>query len=152
MSDEIDRLALANQICFAAYSASHAFARRYKPLLAVLGVTYPQYLCLLVLWEQDGLSVKEIGRRLLLDSGTLTPLLKRLEAMGLLVRRRDRDDERVVRISLTERGRALRATAETIPPALMQATGCSVAELGVLRDGLLALRDNLLAEVEDEAG
>ena len=152
MSDEIDRLALANQICFAAYSASHAFARRYKPLLATLGVTYPQYLCLLVLWEQDGLSVKEIGQRLLLDSGTLTPLLKRLEAMGLLQRRRDRDDERVVRISLTARGRELRATAEKIPPQLMRATGCSTAELGALRDGLLTLRDNLLADAADEAG
>jgi DNA-binding MarR family transcriptional regulator len=151
MSDEIDRLALANQICFAAYSASHAFARRYKPLLSALGVTYPQYLCLLVLWEQDGLSVKAIGERLLLDSGTLTPLLKRLEGMGLIKRQRDGADERVVRISLSARGRELRATAETIPPALMQATGCSAHELTALREGLLALRDNLLAEAGGEA-
>ena len=101
-------LLLDNQLCFALYSASLAMTKLYKPLLDALGLTYPQYLVMLSLWERDGLTVSELGERLFLDSGTLTPLLKRLEAAGLLVRLRDVQDERRVRITLTGQGRALR--------------------------------------------
>ncbi len=103
-----DNLLLDQQLCFAVYAAGHAFSAAYKPLLDPLGLTYPQYLVLLVLWERDGLNVKEIGRRLHLDSGTLTPLLKRLETSGFLRRQRDPTDERQLRIALTEEGRNLR--------------------------------------------
>src|SRR3569832_2323767 len=99
-------LRLDNQICFAVYSATHAFNRVYKPLLDRLGLTYPQYLVLLVLWERDGIAVKEIGERLHLDSGTLTPLLKRLEQAGLIKRTRSSEDERQVLIDLTAQGQA----------------------------------------------
>src|SRR5436190_22787125 len=101
-------LLLGNQLCFAIYSTAHAFNRVYKPLLDALGLTYPQYLVMLILWEREGPSVSEIGERLHLDSGTLTPLLKRLEAAGLVRRARDPADERQVRIALTLKGRALR--------------------------------------------
>src|ERR1700754_1768640 len=97
-------LLLGNQLCFAVYSTAHAFHRFYKPLLDRLGLTYPQYLVMLVLWEQDGISVKEIGERLFLDSGTLTPLLKRLEAAGFVKRSRSSEDERQVLIALTAQG------------------------------------------------
>jgi DNA-binding MarR family transcriptional regulator len=101
-------LQLGNQLCFAVYSTAHAFNRVYKPLLDRLGLTYPQYLVMLVLWERDGLSVKEIGERLYLDSGTLTPLLKRMEAAHLLKRTRSAADERQVLVALTAQGAALR--------------------------------------------
>ena len=99
-------LMLGNQLCFAVYSTAHAFNRVYKPLLDRLRLTYPQYLVMLVLWEQDGLAVKEVGERLFLDSGTLTPLLKRLEAAHLVKRTRGSEDERQVLIALTPQGRA----------------------------------------------
>src|SRR6204780_2021823 len=99
-------LLLGNQICFAIYSTAHAFNRVYKPLLDRLGLTYPQYLVMLVLWERDGVPVKEIGERLFLDSGTLTPLLKRLEQAGLIKRTRSTEDERQVLIALTAKGEA----------------------------------------------
>src|SRR6187200_10539 len=108
-------LALDNQLCFALYSASLAMTKLYKPLLDELGLTYPQYLAMLALWEQDGLMVSEIGDRLSLDSGTLTPLLKRLEAAGLVSRIRDVQDERRVHITLTAAGRKLKARAQKIP-------------------------------------
>src|SRR6266478_6595771 len=101
-------LRLDNQICFAIYSTAHAFNRVYKPLLDRLGLTYPQYLVMLVLWERDGVPVKDIGERLLLDSGTLTPLLKRLEAAELVRRTRSTEDERQVLIALTPKGEAMR--------------------------------------------
>src|SRR6267143_6393446 len=101
-------LLLGNQLCFAIYSTAHAFNRVYKPLLKRLGLTYPQYLVMLVLWERDGLPVRDIGERLFLDSGTLTPLLKRLETAGLVRRTRSTDDERQVLIDLTPQGQALR--------------------------------------------
>ena len=101
-------LLLGNQLCFAVYSTAHAFNRVYKPLLDRLGLTYPQYLVMLVLWERDGVPVKDIGERLFLDSGTLTPLLKRLEAAGLIKRTRSTEDERQVLIALTSQGQALR--------------------------------------------
>src|SRR6202521_5867464 len=112
-------LLLGNQLCFAIYSTAHAFNRVYKPLLDRLGLTYPQYLVMLVLWEGDGLTVKEIGERLFLDSGTLTPLLKRLEAAGRVHRTRDHADERQVRVTLTDAGRALREQAAAVPPMLL---------------------------------
>ncbi len=115
MADDHDALKLGDQLCFAVYSAAHAFNRVYKPLLAALGLTYPQYLTMLVLWEQDDVAVKAIGERLGLDSGTLTPLLKRLEKLGLVARRRDPADERSVRIALTTEGRALRQRRGTSP-------------------------------------
>src|SRR3954470_3587338 len=104
-------LLLDNQLCFALYSASLAMTKLYKPLLEDLGLTYPQYLVMLVLWERDGLMVSELGERLFLDSGTLTPLLKRLEAAGLIARIRAVEDERRVHISLTAAGRKLKARA-----------------------------------------
>ncbi|GGE88405.1 MarR family winged helix-turn-helix transcriptional regulator [Massilia psychrophila] len=143
-----DMLALDNQFCFALYSASHAVTRTYKPLLNRLGLTYPQYLVMLVLWEQDGILVKDIGARLFLDSGTLTPLLKRLEANGLLERRRDPRDERQVRISLMVAGRALRELAIEIPRQLLCASGKEAVTLGRLRTELSAVRDDMLRAME----
>ena len=138
-------LKLENQICFAVYSTAHAFTRVYKPLLDTLGLTYPQYLVMLVLWERDGLAVKAIGERLFLDSGTLTPLLKRLETAGLIRRTRSADDERQVLITLTPQGHALRDTAKTVPHGVLAASACSVDELVSLKNDLVALRDKLNA-------
>ena len=113
-------LRLDNQICFAVYSAAHAFNRVYKPLLDRLGLTYPQYLVMLSLWERDGVPVKDIGERLFLDSGTLTPLLKRLEAAGLVKRTRSTEDERQVLIALTPQGQALKEKARTVPQSILE--------------------------------
>src|SRR5919205_4343910 len=118
-------LLLANQLCFAVYSTAHAFNRFYKPILDPLGLTYPQYLVMLVLWEQDGLTVKEIGQRLHLDSGTLTPVLKRLQAIGYVRRSRDLPDERQVRVTLTERGREIREQAVAGRQEVVCASGLS---------------------------
>ena len=104
-------LLLGNQLCFAVYSTAHAFNRVYKPLLDPLGLTYPQYLVMMVLWERDGVPVKDIGERLFLDSGTLTPLLKRLEAADSSSARRSTEDERQVLIALTPHGHALKEKA-----------------------------------------
>src|ERR1700683_4536569 len=115
-------LRLDNQICFAIYSAAHAFNRVYKPLLDRLGLTYQQYLVMLVLWAREGVSVKEIGQRLFLDSGTLTPLLKRLEQAGLIKRTRSTEDERQVLVSLTSHGQALKDKARAVPPSILAAS------------------------------
>src|ERR1700681_5054516 len=120
-------LLLGNQLCFAIYSTAHAFNRVYKPLLDRLWLTYPQYLVMLVLWERDGLSVKDIGERLFLDSGTLTPLLKRLEAAELIKRTRNPADERQVLIALTSQGHALKEKARTVPQSILAASACSIA-------------------------
>lgn len=136
---------LDEQLCFAVYSASHAMTKAYRPLLDVLGLTYPQYLVMMVLWERDGLGVSELGERLHLDSGTLTPLLKRLEQAGLVARARSADDERRVEVSLTAAGRALRAKAGDLPIRMARLTGCSAAELRALRAQLLRLRDAIAA-------
>jgi MarR family transcriptional regulator, organic hydroperoxide resistance regulator len=136
-------LRLDNQICFAIYSTAHAFNRVYKPLLDRLGLTYPQYLVMLVLWERDGVPVKNIGERLFLDSGTLTPLLKRLEAAGLIKRTRSTEDERQVLIALTSQGQALREKARTVPQAILATSACSISELSALKNELVALRDRL---------
>ena len=130
-------------LCFAVYSTGHAFTRFYKPRLDALDLTYPQYLVFLVLWEQDDITVKALGERLFLDSGTITPLIKRLEARGLVQRRRDQQDERQVRIRLTEEGRALRAKAEAIPLAVAAGTGMGMAAADAMRQELLALRERL---------
>jgi DNA-binding MarR family transcriptional regulator len=136
-------LQLDNQICFAVYSAGHAFNRAYKPLLDKLGLTYPQYLAMLVLWERDKVSVKEIGDKLFLDSGTLTPLLKRLEASGLVKRTRSVDDERQVIVSLTAQGQALRDKAKSVPQRILAASDCTTEELVAMKDEIVALRDRL---------
>jgi DNA-binding MarR family transcriptional regulator len=140
-----DVLRLDNQLCFAVYAAAHAFNATYKPLLEPLGLTYPQYLVMLVLWQEDGVTVSAIGSRLGLDSGTLTPLLKRLEAAGLVSRLRDAADERQVRITLTGPGRALKAKAKGIPPELLCASGLTLAEIVALRGKLESLAANLRA-------
>src|SRR5262245_57775875 len=111
MASTDDALLLEQQLCFALYNASRALIRAYGPLLEPLGLTYPQYLAMLILWEEKSASVKKLGERLALDSGTLTPLLKRLEQRGLVTRRRDTEDERVVRIELTPEGQKLRSKA-----------------------------------------
>lgn len=143
-------LQLEEQLCFALYSASRALTRAYQPLLSPLGLTYPQYLVMLVLWEGKALSVSELGERLALDSGTLTPLLKRLEASELIERRRDRDDERVVRVTLTRRGAALRERAAQVPVEAARRAGfttpASLAELGRLRDSLQALTRHITSD------
>ncbi|TCP10067.1 MarR family winged helix-turn-helix transcriptional regulator [Caldimonas thermodepolymerans] len=144
-------LQLDHQLCFALYATSLAMTKLYKPLLDRLGLTYPQYLVMLVLWEQDGLSVGALGERLFLDSGTLTPLLKRMEAAGWLVRARAKDDERRVVVSLTPEGRALRARAIAVPRAIGCATRCSMEELADLRQRLHALRRRLSPQLVESA-
>jgi DNA-binding MarR family transcriptional regulator len=139
----VDVLSLDRQLCFALYAASLAMTKAYRPLLEPLGLTYPQYLVMLVLWEGDGLTVSQLGERLALDSGTLTPLLKRLQALQLLQRQRDAADERRVLLQLTPAGRQLRALAAAIPRRLAQASGCDLAELGELTTRLHALRSRL---------
>src|SRR4051812_40484897 len=139
------RLALDNQLCFALYSTSLAMTKLYKPLLAPLGLTYPQYIVMLSLWEEDGQTVSALGERLALDSGTLTPLLKRLQAQGALTRERDADDERRVIVRLTPAGRRLRQQARKVPPQVVRATGCELGEVVALTRRLGALRDALAA-------
>jgi MarR family transcriptional regulator, organic hydroperoxide resistance regulator len=143
-------LLLDNQLCFAVYSTAHVFNRVYKPLLDRLGLTYPQYLVMLVLWERDGVPVKDIGEKLFLDSGTLTPLLKRLEAAELVKRTRSTEDERQVLIALTSRGQALREKAKALPQAILAASACSVTELVTMKNELIALRDRLSSTLEEE--
>jgi len=145
----VNWLQLDHQLCFALYSATHAMTQAYRPLLAPLGITYPQYLVMLVLWEQDGLSVSQLGERLALDSGTLTPLLKRLEAAGHVQRLRDADDERRVRLRLTSAGRALRGQALGIPPAVAAATGCGLDEIVSLTRRLAELTAHLRTSTPD---
>ena len=138
-----DALLLDQQLCFALYAAQRAVTAAYRPLLEELGLTYPQYLAMLVLWEQDGLTVGEISQRLLTDPGSLTPLLKRLESEGLLKRSRSREDERVVLVQLTDKGRALQAEAQRVPQCILQASGHSAEQLRKLQADLLALRAQL---------
>jgi DNA-binding MarR family transcriptional regulator len=138
-------LLLGNQLCFAVYSTAHAFNRAYKPLLDRLGLTYPQYLVMMVLWERDGVPVKDIGEKLFLDSGTLTPLLKRMEAADLVKRTRSTQDERQVLIALTPHGHALREKARAVPEGILASSACSVGELFAMKNELVALRDKLNA-------
>ncbi|MCJ2088218.1 MarR family transcriptional regulator [Methylobacterium sp. E-005] len=140
-----ERQRLDNQLCFAVYAAAHAFGRAYRSLLGRYELTYPQYLVLLVLWEQDGLSVKEIGNRLFLDSGTLTPLLKRLEGSGRVRRARDRVDERQVSIFLTPAGAKLRDVLACIPDDAGDLTGLDIESRKTLLHDLVTLRNGLQA-------
>ena len=145
----MDPLLLDNQLCYALYAAAHRMTKSYRPLLERLGLTYPQYLVLLVLWEQDGVTVSEIGRRLRLDSGTLTPVLKRLESAGFLVRTRRQSDEREVEIALTPEGAALRADAVSVREAVMCQLELSEPEIRALRKDLGTLIERLSANGND---
>ncbi|MTD28079.1 MarR family winged helix-turn-helix transcriptional regulator [Erwinia sorbitola] len=136
-------LLLDQQLCFALYSANLALHKVYRQQLAPLNITYPQYLVMMVLWEQDDVTVSEIGERLFLDSATLTPLLKRLESAGLLNRLRSRNDERQVVVTLTPQGRELREQALSIPESVRCATACELEKLMSLKGELEQLRDNL---------
>ena len=141
-------LRLADQLCFSLYAASRAVTAAYAPLLAPLGLTYPQYLAMLVLWETDGVSVKSIGEALSLDSGTLTPMLKRLEAQGFLKRERNAADERVVDIFLTPEGKKLKARARVIPEKLLACMGTEVEQVAKLREELNVLSETIRARTE----
>ncbi|WP_269715978.1 MarR family winged helix-turn-helix transcriptional regulator [Caulobacter sp. NIBR2454] len=145
MSDADDHLRLDDQLCFALYSTVHALNRAYKPLLEPLGLTYPQYLVLLVLWEDGAQTVGGIGERVGLESSTLTPLLKRMESAGLIKRARKPEDERVVQITLTEAGKALRDKAKAVPPALLCAMGGDLETVVKLRAEVTQLRGALAA-------
>jgi DNA-binding MarR family transcriptional regulator len=136
-------LMLDNQLCFALYSTSLMMTKTYKPLLQALGLTYPQYLAMLVLWENEGITVSEISARMLTDPGSLTPLLKRLESEGLLQRQRSSQDERVVQLYLTDAGRALHEQAKALPACILKASALNMEQLGKLRDDLIELRGHL---------
>jgi MarR family transcriptional regulator, organic hydroperoxide resistance regulator len=144
MSEGAVKTRLEQQVCFAIYSAMHAVNKAYMPLLEKIALTYPQYLVMLVLWESDDVTVKELGERLFLDSGTLTPLLKRLEGMGLVHRARDPRDERKVRLSLTDKGKAVRRDALTIPGQIAAAMGRPADDLKAVRKELRRIRNSLL--------
>jgi MarR family transcriptional regulator, organic hydroperoxide resistance regulator len=144
MDDEA--LKLRQQLCFALYSASRAVTSAYRPILEPLGLTYPQYVALLVLWERGDTTVKDLGTELMLDSGTLSPLLKRLEAVGLIERRRNPADERSVVVGLTDAGRALKCQAVGVPAELAHKTGLALDDLAALRDTLAALTATLTTE------
>ena len=143
MTKPDDPLSLDNQLCFALYSSSLLMTKLYKPMLDEIGLTYPQYLAMLALWEEDGVTVSALGGRLYLDSGTLTPLLKRLEKAGLIARERNAEDERQVLVRLTQAGRALKRQAAAIPRKLAASSGVPVAELIALRKKLQKLRGEM---------
>jgi MarR family transcriptional regulator, organic hydroperoxide resistance regulator len=136
-------LPVSDMICFSLYSATHAMQAAYKPLLDQIGLTYPQYLVLTALWQADGQSVGQIGQTLQLESNTLTPLLKRMEAQGLVSRSRSRADERQVMVSLTETGQALQSRAAHIPACILEKSGMTLQALTALRDQINALRGHL---------
>ncbi|TDB89621.1 MarR family transcriptional regulator [Actinomadura sp. 7K534] len=138
-----DLLTLDAQVCFALHAASRAFDALYRRELRDLGLTYPQYLTMMVLWETGDLTVKQLGERLRLDSGTLSPLIKRLENAGLVERRRGREDERSVSVHLTPEGTALRDRAAGVPRRMLDSTGLSPEELTTLHGTLRALTRNL---------
>jgi DNA-binding MarR family transcriptional regulator len=143
MNREDELLKLENQLCFVLYAASRAVTQMYRPLLDELDLTYPQYLVMLVLWERDGLTVNEIGELLQLDSGTLTPLLKKLEAHGLLSRERDKGDERKVIISLLPEGRKLKRKAAKIPEMLLCRSGLSIDEFRKMKGSITGLIETM---------
>lgn len=143
-------LRLDQQLCFALYASSLAMTKLYKPLLAPLGLTYPQYLVMLVLWERDDRAVHELGELLQLDSGTLTPLLKRLEGSGLVSRQRDHADERRVRIRLTDAGRELKQAASSIPASVMCQVGGQLDAAVDLRERLHGLRQRLQGQPQPD--
>ncbi|KLV16254.1 MarR family transcriptional regulator [Niallia circulans] len=141
--NKLDALKLENQLCFLLYASSRELTKKYKPLLEELDVTYPQYLVLLLLWEHKSLSVKEMGHHLYLDSGTLTPMLKRMEQQQLLERKRSLEDERSVLITLTEKGASLQQKAECIPTEILKLFGKSSKEINDLKQSLQLLLENL---------
>ena len=143
--DKPQPIPLDSQLCFSLYAASIAVNRTYKPLLDKLGLTYPQYLVMLALWERDDVPVKDIGERLFLDSGTLTPLLKRMEVADLIKRTRSTEDERQVLIALTPQGQALKEKARAVPQGILAASACSLGELSAMKKDLVALRERLNA-------
>ncbi|MER6594139.1 MarR family transcriptional regulator [Micromonospora purpureochromogenes] len=144
-----DDLVLRRQVCFALYAASRALTDVYRPILDEVGLTYPQYLVLLVLWErEDAPTVSELGTELRLDSGTLSPLLKRLEAAGLVIRSRSARDERRVEVGLTADGRALRQRMDEVPLQVARATGLTEAELIALRDTLTRVTETIHRQKE----
>ncbi len=140
---DCDSLLLDNQLCFALYSTSLMMTKVYKPLLQALGLTYPQYLAMMVLWERDGLTVGDVSTRLLTDPGSLTPLLKRLEGEGFISRTRSKEDERVVLLHLTAQGRELQQKALTVPGCVLSSSGLTMEKLHDLQAQLLELRENL---------
>ncbi|MGG8409002.1 MarR family winged helix-turn-helix transcriptional regulator [Streptomyces sp. 12297] len=152
LGPDLDLLRLDGQICFSLNAASRAFGGLYRVVLKDLGLTYPQYLVMMVLWEQGALPVKELGRSLRLDSGTLSPLLKRLEAAGLVHRERSAEDERSVRISPTDAGTALRERAAEVPRRIAVATGFGLAEARDLQARLDRLTEALDAAALAEGG
>ncbi|MEI2300624.1 MarR family winged helix-turn-helix transcriptional regulator [Ensifer sp. MJa1] len=143
-SDNDKMLTLDSFLCFAVYSANHAFTRIYKPLLEELDLTYPQYLVMVLLWEKDDQTVGSLGERLFLESSTLTPMLKRLEAAGYIARARDKADERQVRVKLTDMGRAMRQKTTEVPRDLAAATRLGPDDIERLRSEVSVLRDTLL--------
>ncbi|MFD1383119.1 MarR family winged helix-turn-helix transcriptional regulator [Rhodanobacter aciditrophus] len=141
--DTNNPLALDNQLCFTLYSASLAMTQAYKPLLEPLGLTYPQYLVMLILWEQDGLQLKEIGARLGQKSGALTPVIKRLEAEGRVQRVRDAQDERALSICLTPAGKSLQKQGREVNQCILKACSIDIDELIDLKEKLDNLRKNI---------
>ncbi|MDC5481473.1 MarR family winged helix-turn-helix transcriptional regulator [Acinetobacter baumannii] len=143
MDQDCQNLKLENQLCFLIYSTNLALNQLYRKLLTPLGITYPQYLVMLVLWEKDEITVSEIGSKLFLESSTLTPILKKLEALQLLNRTRSKEDERQVIITLSEKGKKLKEQAVNIPTHILEASSCDTAILLGLKDQLTQLRTNI---------
>ncbi len=148
MTRSSSHLTLDEKLCFSLYGASMAVGRTYKPILDQLGLTYPQYLVLSVLWEKDGMAVGAIADRLDLEPSTVTPLVKRLEAAGFVTRRRNPADERQVTVSLTDRGRAMRAESTCLADALVAGSGLTLERLAALNREVRALREALAEKVE----
>jgi DNA-binding MarR family transcriptional regulator len=148
----LDGRKLDDFLCFAVYAAGHAFNRVYKPLLDDLGLTYPQYLVMTALWEKDDQTVGDLGDQLSLEYSTLTPLLKRLEGLGMVSRRRDPADERQVRVRLTAQGAALQRRASSLPSCIQEASGLSEAELKRLKDDIARLRESLERYAASQTG
>lgn len=140
--EQFEYMKLANQLCFPLYAAARKVTGLYTPLLKPLGLTYTQYIVMLVLWEKDGVSVSEIGERLMLDNGTLSPLLKKMESAGLIERSRSREDDRVVEITLTEEGRKLQEKAKEIPEKVSSCVDLPIEKAGQLYELLYELLSN----------
>lgn len=150
MSDNLSSPRLTDFLCFAIYSANLAYGKAYKPILDELGITYTQWIIIIALWEQDAQTVSELGDKLFLESNTLTPILKKLEALGLLVRRRAAEDERQVIVSLTPAGRALRKKG--VQRTLVAATGLEREEFARTQRAVVKVRDNLIAHIQKSEG
>jgi DNA-binding MarR family transcriptional regulator len=148
MDNNHELLKLDNQLCFSLYACSRAISRMYRPLLDKIGLTYPQYLVMMVLWDKEESTVKELGELLDLDSGTLTPMLKRMEGAQLLQRQRSKQDERVVIVRLTETGRALQEQAICIPQALAKSSGMEFAEMFQLQQQLKRILEHVNQTIE----